>query len=66
MKIKYIVMKCIEENCNTRGTFNYLNEIKPIYCEIHKKIGMMILIKLFLKVFKSDFYMYESFYLQIH
>jgi hypothetical protein len=34
-------MKCIEENCNTRGTFNYLNEIKPIYCEIHKKIGMI-------------------------
>ena len=44
-------MKCKEDNCNTRASFNLLNENKPIYnlpntkiaiyCKEHSKVGMV-------------------------
>ncbi len=32
---------CIEENCNTRPTFNYKDETTAIYCSIHRLENMI-------------------------
>ena len=37
-------MKCKEDTCNIRASFNLLNENKPIYCNKHKQIDMINII----------------------
>ena len=39
--IDVISKKCEENTCETRPTFNYINEKKGIYCSIHKKDKMV-------------------------
>ena len=39
--IDVVHMKCEFPGCNSRACFNYENELKRIYCTIHKKNGMI-------------------------
>lgn len=32
---------CIEINCKIRSSFNFINDVKPLYCYSHKKDGMI-------------------------